>query len=95
MTNSEDMGEMAYTALHSGWTVSAVSGPVPEEISGIAIPASVPGCVHTDLLAAGLIADPFDGANEADQQWIGDTTWRFHGSFDWADDGREIGRAHV
>ena len=23
------------------------------------MPATVPGCVHTDLLAAGLIADPF------------------------------------
>lgn len=23
------------------------------------LPAQVPGCVHTDLLAAGLIPDPF------------------------------------
>ena len=78
---------MAYTALHSGWTLRAVSGPVPAAIADIAIPATVPGCVHTDLLAAGLIADPFDGANEADQQWIGDTTWRFESAFDWTDDG--------
>ncbi len=80
---------MPYRTLRSGWTVSAISGPVPEEISGISIPASVPGCVHTDLLAAGLIADPFDGSNEAAQQWIGDTTWRYVSDFDWADDGSD------
>ena len=51
---------MAYTALHSGWTLRAVSGPVPAAIADNAIPATVPGCVHTDLLAAGVIADPFD-----------------------------------
>jgi beta-mannosidase len=78
---------MSYRSLHSGWTVRAVSGPIPAAISGIAIPASVPGCVHTDLLAAGLIEDPFDGANETDQQWIGDTTWRFETAFEWTDDG--------
>jgi beta-mannosidase len=78
---------MAYTALHSGWTVRAVNGPVPAALSGLAIPATVPGCVHTDLLAAGLIADPFDGANEDDQQWVGDTSWRFETAFDWTDDG--------
>jgi beta-mannosidase len=78
---------MSYRSLHSGWTVRAVSGPIPAAISGIAIPASVPGCVHTDLLAAGLIEDPFDGANETDQQWISDTTWRFETAFEWTDDG--------
>ena len=78
---------MSYLSIDSGWTVSAVSGPVPEGIAGIAIPATVPGCVHTDLLAAGLIDDPFDGSNESDQQWIGDTTWRFEGAFDLIDDG--------
>ncbi|MDA8437613.1 MAG: glycoside hydrolase family 2 protein, partial [Propionibacterium sp.] len=34
-----------------------------------------------------LIDDPFDGDNEAAQQWIGDTVWRYATSFEWADDG--------
>ena len=34
-------------------------------------PATVPGTVQTDLLAAGRIPDPFVGANEAQLQWIG------------------------
>ena len=38
-----------------------------------AIPATVPGCVHTDLLAAGEIEDPFHRDNEERVQWIGET----------------------
>jgi beta-galactosidase/beta-glucuronidase len=31
--------------------------------------ASVPGCVHTDLMKNNLIPDPFFGTNEAKVQW--------------------------
>lgn len=34
------------------------------------LPAEVPGCVHTDLMRAGRIPDPFYGTNELDLQWI-------------------------
>jgi len=40
-------------------------------------PARVPGCVHTDLLDNGLIEDPYFGDNEADLQWIGETSWKY------------------
>jgi beta-mannosidase len=33
--------------------------------------ATVPGCVHTDLLANKLIGDSFYRENELPQQWIG------------------------
>ena len=46
------------------------------------IPASVPGCIHTDLLAAGQIPDPFYRDNEKSVQWISDTDWRYQRSFD-------------
>jgi len=46
------------------------------------IPATVPGCVHTDLMAAGKIADPFYRANETDCQWIGETDWVYRRTFD-------------
>jgi beta-mannosidase len=39
--------------------------------------ATVPGSVHLDLLAAGRIADPFYGLNEADLQWIGEADWLY------------------
>ena len=40
-------------------------------------PAQVPGCIHTDLLKAGKIGDPFYRENEASQQWIGETGWSY------------------
>jgi beta-mannosidase len=76
-----------FAALSEDWTITAVSGPVPEGFPTTPIRAVVPGVVHTDLLRAGLIADPFDGDNEAAQQWIGDTVWRYETVFAWADDG--------
>jgi beta-mannosidase len=41
------------------------------------LPATVPGCVHTDLLAAGKIPDPFFRDNEHDLQWIGEANWTY------------------
>lgn len=40
-------------------------------------PATVPGCVHTDLLDNKLIEDPFYRDNEKRQQWIGKTNWEY------------------
>ncbi|MFB0517468.1 MAG: glycoside hydrolase family 2 protein [Candidatus Neomarinimicrobiota bacterium] len=44
-------------------------------------PAEVPGCVHTDLLAAGLIDDPFYRDNEKKLQWIERTDWEYQTTF--------------
>lgn len=41
------------------------------------LPAQVPGCVHTDLLAAGVIPDPFLGLNETELAWIGRRAWTY------------------
>ncbi len=45
------------------------------------ISATVPGCIHTDLLAAGKILDPFYRDQEKDVQWIGETDWLFRRTF--------------
>ncbi len=47
-------------------------------------PASVPGCVHTDLMNNHLIPDPFVGTNEADLQWISRKNWTYRTTFDVA-----------
>ena len=47
-------------------------------------PATVPGCVHTDLLNNKLIEDPFYRDNEKKLQWIGKTDWEYQTSFDIA-----------
>ena len=49
-------------------------------------PAQVPGGVHTDLLAAGLIADPFVADNEKRVQWIAATDWQYRCTFTVAAD---------
>ncbi len=45
------------------------------------LPAAVPGCIHTDLLAAGKIDDPYYRDNEHKQMWIGDTAWVYSRTF--------------
>ncbi|MBG8553451.1 beta-mannosidase [Hymenobacter guriensis] len=44
-------------------------------------PATVPGCVHTDLLAAGQIPDPLYRDNELQLQWIGKVDWEYETTF--------------
>jgi len=45
------------------------------------LPATVPGCVHTDLLNNGLINDPFFADNEKQLQWIGISDWEYTTTF--------------
>jgi beta-mannosidase len=68
---------MLKTDLHTGWTVRAAGGPVPPEIAAAPVPATVPGTVHTDLLDAGLIPDPYLGGNEAALTWFHRSAWRY------------------
>lgn len=68
--------------LHSGWTVRADGGTVPSTIGDDPLPATVPGTVHTDLLAAGLIPDPYLGANEAELAWSHRTAWLYETTLD-------------
>ncbi|GAA1876769.1 glycoside hydrolase family 2 protein [Lapillicoccus jejuensis] len=65
------------TPLHASWTLRATGGQVPPELVDREVPATVPGTVHTDLLAAGLVPDPYLDENEAALQWVGRTAWRY------------------
>ena len=47
------------------------------EYEGQWYPATVPGCIHTDLMAQGLIPDPFYGTNEDSVQWVGNRIWKY------------------
>src|SRR5918995_1782527 len=69
---------MGVISLHDGWTLSGAAHA--------GVPASVPGCVHTDLLAAGLIPDPYLDDNETGLTWIGRTDWVYETSFGWEPD---------
>jgi len=45
------------------------------------LPAQVPGGVHTDLLAAGKIPDPFVADNEKKVMWVAEQDWEYRSSF--------------
>lgn len=75
--------------LHTGWSLRSTAGPVPPEIAAVDVPATVPGTVHTDLLAAGLIVDPYLDANEHLLAWIGQADWSYTSTFDWQPDGHD------
>ena len=48
------------------------------------IKAVVPGCVHTDLMRAKVIEDPFVGDNEYRSGWVHETDWEYSRSFEAA-----------
>ncbi|GAB2535015.1 glycoside hydrolase family 2 TIM barrel-domain containing protein [Rhodanobacter koreensis] len=56
-------------------------------------PAAVPGTVQTDLLAAGLVADPFHRDNEAQIQWVGLSDWQYRSVFNV--DRATLARKHI
>jgi beta-mannosidase len=62
------------TPLNTGWRFKQVS-------KDNWAPATVPGCVHTDLLATKQIEDPLYRDNELKQQWIGKTDWEYETTF--------------
>ena len=57
-------------ALPGPWRMRAVGEPQW-------LPATVPGTVHTDLLAAGRIPDPFWRTHERDVQWVDKLDWEY------------------
>ena len=61
--------------LGGPWSVSAENGTEP-------MAATVPGHIHTDLMAAKKIPDPFYRDNEKLVQWVGETNWIYRRSFE-------------
>lgn len=71
--------------IDKDWTFRLLPGHAQGNTHVEALPsraASVPGTVHTDLLAHGVIPDPYVGAPEGGLQWIGLADWEYRTSFD-------------
>lgn len=47
------------------------------EYDGQWLEATVPGCIHTDLMANSIIPDPFFGTNEDSVQWVSQRPWTY------------------
>ena len=74
-TQQEIRSSLQSVELNKNWHFREASGQTW-------FPASVPGCVHTDLMRNGLIPDPFFGTNEQQLQWIGEKDWIYQTTFD-------------
>ena len=61
--------------LHQNWTFK-------EKGKDNWLPATVPGCVHTDLIDNGIIEDPFYRLNESKVQWIDKKDWVYQSNFE-------------
>jgi beta-mannosidase len=66
--------------LTEGWTLTCADPDVAP------VAATVPGLVHTDLMAAGRIPDPYLDDNETRLAWIGRADWTYATTFEWAAD---------
>ncbi len=58
------------------WTLRQADGEAAP------VPITIPGDVHSALLAAGRIPDPYFGSNEAAVQWVGQREWVVEREFD-------------
>src|SRR5690554_2156658 len=70
----EGQDKMQIISLNGKWYLSKTG-------DNESIRAAVPGCVHTDLLTAGKIGEPFYRNNEEKLSWIGETDWDYKRKF--------------
>ena len=78
------------TPLNHGWQLACPRWLVPPARFGYSalewLHATVPGSVHTDLLAAGVIADPFARRFELGCQWVDAECWVYKTHFTFTPD---------
>ena len=77
--NAQLHSAVSCTTLQEGWQFRALAD---KEHKGVDEwhKATLPGEVHTDLQAAGLIPNLFEGDNEKRLQWIGEEDWEYRTS---------------
>ncbi len=67
---SNKMDNYKERQINNNWSYAQVDGDLNGD-------ATVPGTIHTDLLANGQIEDPFYRKNEQDLQWIDKEAWDY------------------
>lgn len=93
MLHTDDKGSMgsngtSWRALDEGWTLRLLQGgrQHPPPLDRVEVPARVPGVVHTDLYAAGVIGHHDVRLAENDQHWVGESAWGYSTTFAWDGD---------
>jgi beta-mannosidase len=91
-----------HQSLPTDWTLQLHHAPADVAVPDAArraleagVPATVPGCVHTDLIAAGLIPDPYLDRNEPLTHWIGWCDWASETTLQLTDDWIEHDRTEL
>ena len=75
---------MRTLSLNGAWQVRSLTpalAPSQAEL-GQWRPATVPGGIHTDLLDAHVVPDPFVADNEKRVAWVADNDWEYRRDFD-------------
>jgi beta-mannosidase len=71
---------MKVESLAGEWQFKSLN-PEKGDIGIEWMPATVPGGVHTDLLALDKIPDPFAADHELDVQWVAQSDWEYRRKF--------------
>ncbi|MGD2174653.1 MAG: hypothetical protein PVJ27_04550, partial [Candidatus Brocadiaceae bacterium] len=85
-------------SLTGRWQATQVEEPdvpTPRDGGERRLDATVPGCIHMDLLSASRIPDPFYGFNDVEVQWVAETNWLFRRTFDCAEGLRAKNRVEL
>jgi beta-mannosidase len=80
MTTKHELDLSAQTwsvrMVRDGRTVQSTH-PAYRILAERSLPAGVPGCIHLDLIRAGVIEHPDIGFAERDQFWVGRSDWEY------------------
>jgi len=74
---SSNMSRHTITPIDQNWTFKQADN----KDSKFLPVAQFPTNIHLDLIAHGIIADPFIGKNENDVQWVGEVPWVYRTTF--------------
>lgn len=67
-------------------SVPTSAGPSQAMVAREGVAFEAPASVHSVLIDAGLLSDPFIGDNEEEQHWAGRSDWVFEARFDCPED---------
>jgi beta-mannosidase len=79
--SSISMSKRSVAPINKNWTFKQADKKDSKYLKVSRFPTNV----HLDLIAHGLISDPFIGKNELDCQWVGEAVWVYRTTFESPD----------